>query len=185
MRTADGQAENLLGALGLAIADRMGDAIVTRAGYASSDAIALSALQDFLDAPTVDRLAEVLGLTSSGTVRLVDRLERAGLVTRRTGPDGRSSHVTLSAAGRRAGHAVATTRLAFLHDRLAVLSPEERRTFGRLAGKVLAGMVRPPGATRWTCRLCDTTVCGRPEGRCPVANAGLAQLTRSDSGQSS
>ena len=110
MSTAGGQAENLLGALGLAMSDRMGDAIVARAGHASSDAIALSALQDFLDAPTVDRLAEVLGLTSSGTVRLVDRLERAGLVTRRMGTDGRSTHVTLTAAGRRAGHAVAATR---------------------------------------------------------------------------
>lgn len=175
MTTPDGQADNLLGALGLAIADRMGDAIAASAGHASSDAIALSALQDFLEAPTVDRLAEVLGLTSSGTVRLVDRLERAGLVTRRVGADGRSTHVTLTAAGRRAGHAVATTRLTFLHDALAVLTPDERLTFGRLAGKVLAGMVRPPGATRWTCRLCDTAACGRPERRCPVANAGLAR----------
>jgi DNA-binding MarR family transcriptional regulator len=182
MSTADGQTENLLGALGLAIADRMGDAIVAQAGHASSDAIALSALQDFLDAPTVDRLAEVLGLTSSGTVRLVDRLERAGLVRRRMGADGRSTHVTLTAAGRRAGHAVATTRLAFLHDALAVLSPEERRTFGRLAGKVVAGMVRPPGATRWTCRLCDTAACGRPQGLCPVARAGLARAAVSPSG---
>jgi len=44
MSTAGGQAENLLGALGLAMSDRMGDAIVARAGHASSDAIALSAL---------------------------------------------------------------------------------------------------------------------------------------------
>ena len=182
MSTAGGQAENLLGALGLAKSDRMGDAIVARAGHASCDAIALSALQDFLDAPTVDRLAEVLGLTSSGTVRLVDRLERAGLVTRRMGTDGRSTHVTLTAAGRRAGHAVAATRLAFLHDALAVLTPEERRTFGRLAGKVLAGIVRPPGATRWTCRLCDTTACGRPQGLCPVAHAGLARAAERGDG---
>jgi DNA-binding MarR family transcriptional regulator len=182
MSRADGRAENLLGALGLAIADRMGDAIVARAGHASSDAVALSALQDFLDAPTVDRLSEVLGLTSSGTVRLVDRLEGAGLVTRRMGADGRSTHVTLTAAGRRAGHAVATARLAFLHDALAALTPDERRTFGRLTGKVLAGMVRPPGATRWTCRLCATRVCGRPEGLCPVANAGLARAAVSPSG---
>jgi DNA-binding MarR family transcriptional regulator len=176
MTTIDGQAENLLGALGLAIAERMDDAIMERAGHASTAAIALSALQDFLDAPTVERLADVLGLTSSGTVRLVDRLEQTGLVTRRVGRDGRSTHVTLTAAGRRTGQAVAAARRAFLHDALAPLTPEERRTFGRLAGKIVAGMVRPPGATRWTCRLCDTTACGRPEGQCPVANAGLAQV---------
>ncbi len=176
MTTTDGQAENLLGALGLAIADRMDDAIVAVAGLASNDAIALSALQDFLDAPTVDRLAAVLGLSSSGTVRLVDRLETSGLVQRRTGPDGRSTLVALTPAGHRTGRRVAAARRAFLHGAVAVLSPDERRIFGTLAGRVLAGMVRPPGATRWTCRLCDTVACGRPEGECPVANAGLAQL---------
>jgi DNA-binding MarR family transcriptional regulator len=176
MTSIDGQAENLLGALGLAIADRMDDAIVAGAGQPSSAAIALSALQDFLDTPTVDRLADVLGLTSSGTVRLVDRLEAAGLVRRRAGPDGRSTLVALTPAGRRTGQQVAAARGGFLHDALAALSADERRAFGHLAGKVLASMVRPPGATRWTCRLCDTTACGRPQGECPVANAGLAQV---------
>jgi MarR family transcriptional repressor of emrRAB len=176
MSTADGQAENLLGALGLAIADRMDEAIVAGAGHAGSGAIALSALQDFLGTPTVDRLAAVLGLSSSGTVRLVDRLEADGLVQRRAGADGRSTLVGLTPAGRRAGQRVAAARRAFLHGALSPLSPDERRAFGELAGRVLAGMVRPPGATRWTCRLCDTAACGRPEGECPVANAGLAQL---------
>jgi rubrerythrin len=37
--------------------------------------------------------------------------------------------------------------------------------------RVLVGLIREPGATRWTCRLCDTTACGRDVGRCPVANA--------------
>jgi DNA-binding MarR family transcriptional regulator len=180
MTTIDGQAENLLGALGLAIADRMDDAISAAAGQASSAAIALSALQDFLETPTVERLADVLGLTSSGTVRLVDRLETAGLVQRRAGPDGRSTLVALTPAGRRTGQRVAAARRAFLRDALAALSPDDRRVFGQLAGRVLAGMVRPPGATRWTCRLCDTGACGRPEGECPVASAGLAQLDQRD-----
>jgi DNA-binding MarR family transcriptional regulator len=176
MTSTGGQAENLLGALGLAIADRMDDAIVAVAGLAGNDAVALSAVQDFLARPTVDRLAAVLGLSSSGTVRLVDRLDFAGLVRRLSGLDGRSTLVALTPAGRRTGQKVAAARRAFLHGALAVLSPDERRVFGELAGRVLAGMVRPPGATRWTCRLCDTTACGRPEGECPVANAGLAQL---------
>jgi hypothetical protein len=58
-----------------------------------------------------------------------------------------------------------------LHDALAVLSPAERRQFGELTGRVLAGMIRPTGATRWMCRLCDTGACGREEGHCPVATA--------------
>jgi DNA-binding MarR family transcriptional regulator len=169
--TIDGQAENLLGALGLAIADRMDDAVVDAAGQASSGAVALSALHHFLDAPTVERLAAVLGLSSSGTVRLVDRLEAARLVRRQVGTDGRSTTVALTPAGRRAGRRVSEARRAVLHDALAVLSSDERRLFGEYAGRLAAGMVRPPGATRWICRLCDTTACGRPEGQCPVAEA--------------
>ena len=47
----------------------------------------------------------------------------------------------------------------------------ERARLGELIGRVLAGMIRPPGATRWMCRLFDTTVCGRPAGQCPVVIA--------------
>jgi len=81
---------NLLGALSLAVSDRMSDAISAAAEQSArpgseTAAEALSALHHFLDAPTIDRLRTVLGLTSSGTVRLVDRLEAAGYVERRRG----------------------------------------------------------------------------------------------------
>src|SRR5205085_805848 len=89
---------NLLGALSLAIADRTGPA---------NDAAALSALLHFLESPSIDLLRRVLGLTSSGTVRLVDRLEGDGLVRRRGGGDGRVTVIELTAAGRRAAEQVA------------------------------------------------------------------------------
>jgi len=62
-----------------------------------------------------------------------------------------------------------------LHGALAALTPTEQQTFERLAGKVLVGLIREPGATRWTCRLCDTTACGRLRGECPVSNAAQAR----------
>jgi hypothetical protein len=52
-----------------------------------------------------------------------------------------------------------------------VLSADERATFERLAGKVLIGRMRGPGATRWICRLCDIGVCRGTQGGCPVGNA--------------
>jgi hypothetical protein len=58
---------------------------------------------------------------------------------------------------------------------LSVLSPAERTTLDRLVGKVLVGMMREPGATRWTCRLCDTVACGRDVGECPIAVAAHAR----------
>jgi hypothetical protein len=54
---------------------------------------------------------------------------------------------------------------------LSVLSPEERATFDDLVGKMLVGLMRGPGATRWVCRLCDVGLCRGSSGGCPVGNA--------------
>ncbi len=168
-----GQDANLLGALSLRIADEMSRAAVRAGASSDSPAAALSALLHFLDNPSIDLLGRVLGLTSSGTVRLVDRLVATGDVERAPGHDGRSTALRLTPAGRAAAVRVAASRGEVLSAALAPLSTAERKTFATLAGRVLAGMVRPPGAVRWTCRLCDTVACGRDAGRCPVANAAM------------
>jgi DNA-binding MarR family transcriptional regulator len=162
---------NLLGALSLSVADRTSDAAGDAAGQAQTAAIALSALHQFLDRPSVDLLRRVLGLTPSGTVRLVDRLEDAGYVRRRPGADGRSVSVELTASGRRAARRVSEARAGVLQAALSVLPADEREQFEEALSKVLVGLMRGPGAVRWMCRLCDMTACGRDEGKCPVANA--------------
>ena len=162
---------NLLGALSLVIADRTADAMADAGGRPESAAAALSALLHFLDRPSVDLLRQVLGLTSSGTVRLLDRLEESGYVRRGPGADGRSASISLTDAGESAAQQVAAARAAVLDGALGALSPGEREAFDQLAGKVLAGLIRGPGATRWICRLCDTGACRRPAGGCPVGNA--------------
>src|SRR5271155_3480977 len=50
---------------------------------------------------TVDALALGTGVTGSGAVRMVDRLQRAGLVERRAGGDRRSVSLWLTSAGER------------------------------------------------------------------------------------
>jgi DNA-binding MarR family transcriptional regulator len=165
------RAGNLLGALSLAVADRTADAIGGSVGHSETAAIALSALHQFLDAPSVDQLRQVLGLTPSGTVRLVDRLQEAGYVRRGPGGDGRSVSLHLTASGRRAAERVAAARAEVLQDALSVLDPPERATLDELVSQVLVGLIRGPGAVRWMCRLCDMSACGRDAGRCPVANA--------------
>ena len=162
---------NVLGALALAVSDRMSDAVAAAAGQSQTAAATLSALHHFLDAPSVDRLRQVLGLTSSGTVRLLDRLEAAGYVTRGAGRDGRSTAVTLTVAGREAAERVARARAQLLSDTLSSLSDEEHATFEALVSKVLVGMMREPGAVRWICRLCDTGLCRGAPGSCPFAAA--------------
>ena len=162
---------NLLGALSLSIADRTSDAVSDSVGQSETAAIALSALDQFLDSPSVDLLGRVLGLTPSGTVRLVDRLQDAGYVTRLPGRDGRSVALRLTARGRRAAERISSARADVLREALSVLDPSEREALDELVSRVLVGLIRGPGAVRWMCRLCDMTACGREQGRCPVANA--------------
>jgi len=125
----------------------------------------------FLDRPTVDLLRQVLGLTSSGTVRLVDRMAESGYVQRGPGADGRSTSISLTEAGRAAAEHVAAARTGVLLAALGGLSPAERETLRELMSKLLAGLIRGPGAVRWMCRLCDIGVCRGAEGGCPVGNA--------------
>lgn len=160
---------NLLGALALVLADRTADAISEPTGLTTNDAVALSALRHFLDRPSIDQLAKVLGLTHSGAVRLVDRLTAAGLVTRQAGGDSRTTAVAMTTDGDEVARLVTSARTGVLKEALAPLSVEDRHALDAILGVVLAGLVRAPGATRWICRLCDTDACGRSLGQCPVA----------------
>jgi DNA-binding MarR family transcriptional regulator len=164
-----GRDANLVGSLALVISDRVGAAMAAAGGVSESAATALSALHHFLDRPTVDLLRQVLGLTSSGTVRLVDKLVEVGYVRRREGVDGRSTAITLTAAGRAAAKRVVAARAAVLSAALGGLSEEEVAVLGGLVGRVLVGLMRGPGAVRWNCRQCDTGICRG--GGCPVGEA--------------
>jgi DNA-binding MarR family transcriptional regulator len=170
-----GQDANLLGALALAVSDRMVAAVAERSGRSESAAAALSALDQFLGQPSIDRLSQVLGLSQSGTVRLVDRLQHDGLVRRGPGEDGRTTTVALTPAGRRAARRLEAARLEGLDSVLEPLSDSDRRTLSSLIGRVLVGMMREPGATRWMCRLCDLSACGRPAGHCPLEREARAR----------
>jgi DNA-binding MarR family transcriptional regulator len=159
---------NLLGALALAVTDRMDEALAQTVGRSETAAAALSALDQFLHGPTVDKLAQVVGLTQSGAVRLVDRLERDGYVRREAGADARSITVTLTPAGSRIARRLRERRDDLLIDILHPLDAAEQQVLGELLGRLLVGMMREPGATRWGCRLCDLGACGRALGQCPI-----------------
>lgn len=164
---------NTLGALALVIADQMADATTAAAGRAESAPAALAALLHFLGRPSVDQLRQVLGLTSSGTVRMLDRLVAAGLVEREPGTDRRTTAIVLTEAGRSAAEEVCRARASVLGQATAVLSPAERAQLDALVGKMLVGLMRAPGATRWICRLCDTGICRGAAGGCPVGNEAI------------
>jgi DNA-binding MarR family transcriptional regulator len=161
--------------MALAVSDRVAEAVADRSGRSESAASALSALDQFLGQPSIDLLSQVLGLSQSGTVRLVDRLEQDGLVQRGAGVDGRTTTVLLTGAGRRAARRLEEARLQVLDGVLEPMTDDEQRTFAGLVGRVLVGMMREPGATRWMCRLCDLSACGRPAGHCPLEQEARAR----------
>jgi DNA-binding MarR family transcriptional regulator len=172
-----GGTANRLGALALALNDRTERAVVEASGCSPSAAASLSSLHHFLDDPSIELLARAVGLSHSGAVRLVDRLERDQLVRRRPGADRRSTVVSLTDAGRRAAEGLASARAHVLNAALDVLSPGEQEVFDETLGRLLVSLMREPGSTGWMCRLCDTDGCGRALGECPVANEAVARYS--------
>jgi DNA-binding MarR family transcriptional regulator len=173
--TSSEHSANVLGALALVLHDRIADAVSEAAGQPENGAAAVSMLDSFLERPHVGLLHQALGLTPSGAVRMIDRLEGDGFLARGPGADGRSTSVRLTASGRRAARRLAAARVAVLSDALSVLSDEQRLALDELVSTVLVGLMRGPGASRWMCRLCDSRACGHTEGACPVANEARAR----------
>ena len=161
---------NIVAAAALAIADRQRQATERSAPHGASAPAALVALHQFMRNSSIDGLAGVLGLTHSGTVRLVDRLAAAGLVERRGSADGRAVALRLTAAGRRNARRIMREREQAMNNLLAPLSSDERAQLTELLGRVIDGMVNSHAEAGQFCRLCDSTACGHPE-HCPCTQA--------------
>src|ERR687895_351852 len=165
---------NLLGAVSLAVTDRIRAAAERGAAQGGSAPAALISLAGYLDGSPIDAVRRPLALTHSATVRLVDHLVAAGLARRREGPDRRSVAVELTPAGHRAAAEAARARAKALEEALAGLDAGERAELARLHGKVLGTLTDGRATAGHICRLCDSDACGHWEGRCPVTQAADA-----------
>jgi DNA-binding MarR family transcriptional regulator len=163
------RAANLLGALGIVLSDALAHAAEPVGG--TTTAAALVALSGPSAGASIDALAGVVGLSHSGTVRLVDRLAAHGLLERRRGVDQRSTALFLTPAGRRIARQTLRRREANLQFVVGVLTDDQQAALTEIAERVLGEL----GAARETearvCRLCDLEACGRSRGACPVAPA--------------
>jgi DNA-binding MarR family transcriptional regulator len=167
--------------LSLVVADRMSAAVEAVAALGPSAPAALAALHTFIDGGTVTQLSSVLGLTHSGTVRLVDRLGAEGLVERVGAQDGRAVSVVLTRRGRRLAVQIRHAREKTLIGALSALTPDEVDTLAAALDTVLTTVTLARAEERsapshdrpqpWLCRLCDLAACGRRDGHCPVHNA--------------
>jgi DNA-binding MarR family transcriptional regulator len=164
------RAANLLGAHALVVADRMREAV----GMELSSAAVLTALETFAGGASIDALRRVLGLSHSGGVRIVKRLEAEGLVAREPDPtDRRAVRLHLTGDGRREARRLLAARQAALTPLLAGLGERESAALERLLERLLAHATGSGEDANRICRLCDPGVCGHP-ARCPVTQAILA-----------
>jgi DNA-binding MarR family transcriptional regulator len=90
----------------------------------------------------VGDLARALRVTVGGTSKLVDRVERAGLIAREPDPDDRrASRVALTAAGKRKLTAAVKTYEAEVGSILGgVLSPDEQRQLSDYVSRLLTSI---------------------------------------------
>lgn len=149
---------NLLGALALAVVDRMRRATEVRLGHGGEASAALITI-GHEPGLSNDLLRSALGLTHSGAVRLVDRLQRDGLVERRAGPDGRTIALHLTASGKSARAQLLAERALALAPLVGQLSSKELGKFEELLEKLLLSVPVVAADAYTVCRLCDEQAC--------------------------
>ena len=149
---------NLLGVIGLAVADRIesaGREIMNHAGETPAAVVVIG----YGLGPSNDQLRRILGLSHPGAVRLVDRLVADGLVERRKGRDKRVIALHLTASGEALREALLSGRLAAIRPLLAPLTSAEQDALGALLHKMLSSLPTSDLERCNLCRLCDDRVC--------------------------
>ncbi len=175
MTSVNSRLDNLLASLSMTLAEEGQQALERVSGVIGSAAAALLALDEFMGGSHVGKLAEVLGLTHSGAVRLVTQLEREGLAQRQQGTDRRRIEVRLTTKGTRRAHQARAARDRVIASATSGLTMDEGRNLEELLDKLVAARVasrlerrRTEHTGAWWCRTCDFAACGRPDGRCPA-----------------
>ena len=150
---------NLLGAAVLGLHDELKRAVEERSGRSGEAAAALCAL-GHQPGLSNDALSRLLGLTHTGSVRLIDRLVEDGLVERRPGVhDRRAVALHLTAAGERVRRQILKDREAALAPLVSRLSAREQKALAGLLGKLLTAVSRDDTHKLRICRLCDSGAC--------------------------
>ncbi len=173
--SANPRLDNLLASLSLNLAEEGQQALERASGLTGSATAALLALEEFLSGAHVGRLADALGLTHSGGVRLVTQLERDGLAERHEGVDRRRVEVRLTRMGQRRAREARAARDQVIASTTSGLTVQEGQTLEALLDKLVSARVasrverrRTEQGGAWWCRTCDFAACGRPQGRCPA-----------------
>ena len=150
---------NLLGAAVLGLYDELRLAVERRTGRSGEAPAAVVAL-GHQPGLSNDGLSRLLGLTHTGTVRLVDRLVADGLVERRAAArDKRGVALHLTKAGLAARQDVLSEREAVMRPLISQLDAADQENLATLLEKLLKTVGRDDTHKLRICRLCDGEVC--------------------------
>jgi len=157
---------NLLATFATTIASRI-DEEVAKIGCRSHNAATALVTIGNHPGDSIEVLSNILSVTHSGAVRLINGLEDDKLVERqRSGNDGRSVVVKLTKEGRKVAKQVLHARACAVEAFLGTIGEERQAELEPILEMVLEKHAEGFASARWICRLCDESVC-RPKG-CPV-----------------
>jgi DNA-binding MarR family transcriptional regulator len=166
---------NRLGAVALTLGDGIREAVESATGFSGGVPAALISLHEWADGRSVEVLAGAMRVSHSRAVRVVDRLEQAGLARReRSNADGRRALVVLEPAGHELAERALRARSAVLTDAVAALDAADAPELERLLAPLLASRTHGTRTASAICRMCDAHACGHFDGTCPVTIAADA-----------
>jgi len=165
---ADARTANLLGAFLMGLHGLMSKTLEQESGLSGDGPAALVAIA-YNEGRTVEFLRRTLSLSHSWTVRVVEKLETAGLVNKKTGADRRAVALFLTEQGKRKAQAIVRARRRCLDEVLGALPVRDQKILTPMLERMLAVLTSDEDSAEAICKLCEVDVC--PQNRCPVTLA--------------
>lgn len=157
---------NLIGAFATSVSTSIENQVFELKGRSLNHEVALVAISNHPN-ETIDVLSKVLGLTHSGTVRLINTLEQEGLVARHKSlQDARSVVLNTTLQGNDRVEQILTHRHNALAKVTEHFSHDQKQQFTKLLEVAMGHLTDKKVEARRICRLCDEGVC-RKQG-CPI-----------------
>jgi DNA-binding MarR family transcriptional regulator len=173
--------KNRLGALSLAVTDRMLASTEDVGTFGTTACAALVAACHQAESPTIGDLAKICSVSHSVMVRTVEQLVDNKLLSRKAGIDRRSVRLTPTKAGLSYRDKILAKRSVALDRVVSVLSEAERATLKSLLSRMLTALTSDRVESEKICRLCDTVACGAD---CPSELAAINFEQANTAGQS-
>ncbi len=157
---------NSLGAFGRALSDKIDVAWTTATGRTISSCYAINQV-GCEPGSSIKSLSKMLSLQHSSLVRLLDQLERDGLIKRLDNKlDKREKSIFLSDDGEKVLTKLINARRRVIQPVTGLLDDTEINLLYQLIEKMMPAVVTGGDDQHYVCRLCELEAC--PQEICPV-----------------